>query len=215
MDIERNKKRIKAMLPILKKLYPDARCRLAFSNPLELLVATILAAQCTDDKVNETTPTLFERYKTAEDYANLDQATLEKLVKSCGFYRNKSQSIRQASAQIVQEFGGKVPDTMDDLLKLRGISRKSANVLLGNVFGEPAIIVDTHMIRVSQRLGLAASKYPEKIEAQLAEVVPKRQWTSFSHMVAFHGRSLCVARKPKCEQCPLAPHCDYYPENVK
>lgn len=180
---------------------------LDFTNPLELLVATILAAQCTDKKVNEVTADLFKRYRSAEDFANAEQAALEKQIRPTGFFRQKSKSVISACRDLVEKFGGEVPGTMDELTSLSGVGRKTANVVLGAAMEQPAIIVDTHMKRVAGRLGLSGETDPDKIEFDLQKLVPKKEWTDFSHRITFHGRAICVARKPKCGECTIAKWC--------
>src|SRR5450432_1623174 len=192
----------------LTQLYPDAHCELDFTNPLELLVATILSAQCTDKRVNLVTPALFARYRTAADYAAAPTAELEKAIQSTGFFRNKTKSIRAAAAAIEKEHGGKVPQTMDELHALPGVGRKTANVVLGNAFGKnEGIVVDTHVARLSQRLGLTSETDPEKIERDLMKLLPRKQWTNWSHWLIWHGRRRCYARKPDCENCELLRLC--------
>ena len=221
-DLADRKKRVRKIITRLKKQYPDPRCMLDFSTPLELLVATILAAQCTDERVNMTTPTLFAKYMTAKGYAEAPLPELEKLIRSCGTFRNKAEAIKTACTEIVEQHGGNVPDTMDELYALTGVGRKSANVVMGNAFGVPSIIVDTHVLRLSGRLGLAKphnveKKYADKIEAELLDVVPPKARTLFSHLLAWHGRSCCTARKPRCPECPiirLCPHTDKSPPEL-
>lgn len=213
-SLEERKKRVRKIIARLKKQYPDARCLLDHSNPLELLLATILAAQCTDERVNLATPEVFKRFKTAEDYAQARSSTLEKLFKSCGTFRQKARSVKAACQALVERHGGQVPKDLEALASLPGVGRKTGNVVLGNAFGVPGIIVDTHVLRLSGRLGLASAhnvekKYAEKVEAELAEVVPKKDWTLFSHLLSFHGRALCKARKPACGECPIARLCPY------
>lgn len=208
------KKRVRKIITRLKREYPDPRCMLDFSTPLELLVATILAAQCTDERVNRTTPTLFKKYKTAKDYADAPLEALEPLIKSCGTFRNKAKAIKAACREIVENHGGEVPDTMEELSALSGVGRKTANVVLGNAFGVPSVIVDTHVLRLSGRLGLATphnveKKYADKIERELLEVVPRNARTLFSHLLGFHGRACCTARKPRCPECPILKLCPY------
>ena len=198
------KSRLRQLLGILQKTYPEAHCALNFTTPLELLIATILSAQCTDKRVNMVTPVLFKKYRTAKDYANAPQAELEKAIKSTGFYRNKTKSIRAATSTIATKFGGRVPDSMDGLRELPGVGRKTANVVLGNAFGKnEGIVVDTHVIRLSQRLGLTKHKDPEKIERDLMKLVPKEHWTNWSHWLIWHGRRRCYARKPDCANCEV------------
>jgi len=199
--------RVKKIWPILKKTYPDAKTALNFKNPLELLISTILSAQCTDVRVNMVTKDLFKKYKSAKDWAKADIKQIESDIKSTGFYHNKAISIKGACTAISEQFGGKVPDTMDELVELPGVGRKTANVVLGNAFGKPAIACDTHVIRLSQRLGLSENNDPVKLEFDLAEIVPKASWTMFSHTLILHGRKYCRARKPDCENCPISKHC--------
>lgn len=195
----------------LKKTYPTAHCALNHSTPFELLIATILSAQCTDERVNIVTSTLFRKYRGPQDFAVVSQEELEQDVKSTGFFRNKAKSIRAASQKILDEFGGKVPQTMDEILSLAGVARKTANVVLGNAFGiASGVVVDTHVARLSQRLGLTKEKTPEKIERDLQKLVPKKDWVMFPHWMIFHGRQICQARKPKCTECPLADICPSY-----
>jgi endonuclease III len=191
----------------LKELYPGAFEGLTHKNPLQLLVATILSAQCTDARVNMVTPALFARYKTAREYAECDIQELEQLVKSTGFYKNKAKNIRACCAGIVEQFGGNVPRTLDELVTLPGVGRKTANVVLGHVFATPGITVDTHVGRLSRRLGLTRHVNPVKVELVLMDLVPQTEWTAFSHRLITHGRKVCFARKPKCESCKLANLC--------
>jgi endonuclease-3 len=206
---QQRRKRLEIILPILKRMYPEAQCSLDHTNPLELLVATILSAQCTDERVNIVTKDLFKRYRTAQDYARAPQERLEKDIQSTGFYRNKAKSLRAMSAALLERHGGKVPDTMEELTDLAGVGRKTANVVLGNAFGKNiGIVVDTHVTRVANRLGLTSHKVDAiKIEQELMKIVPQNEWTLFSHLLIHHGRQICQARKPKCEICPLLPHC--------
>jgi len=204
------KERVKNIIPILKEEYPDAGPRLRFSNPLELLVAGILAAQCTDEKVNEVTEVIFKKYKTAKDYACADLDELMKEIYSTGTFRKKAVRIKECCEVIVTQYNGEVPQNMDDLASLPGVGRKTANMVLADAFGQPGIIVDTHVIRLSQRIGLSDKKLPDKIEFDLVEIIPKEYWTIFSHLLAFHGRAICVARKPKCEKCKINNLCEYY-----
>jgi endonuclease-3 len=200
--------RVRRILPILKKTYPDAKCSLDHSNPLELLVATILSAQCTDDRVNIVTRTLFRKYKSAKDYANASQEQLEKDIQSTGFYRNKARSLRGMAASLLEKHGGKVPATMEELTHLAGVGRKTANVVLGNAFNQNVgVVVDTHVTRLSQRLDLTSHTDAVKIEQDLIAIVPQEDWTLFSHLLIHHGRAICQARKPRCQECPLLPHC--------
>lgn len=192
----------------LAELYPDATCALHFETPLQLLIATILSAQCTDARVNMVTPALFKRYRTAKDFAEADTAELVSFIRSTGFFNSKAKAIQAACAQIAEEFGGRVPDTMEDLLKLHGVARKTANVVLGTAMGKnEGIVVDTHVIRLAHRMGLSKEKDPVKIERDLMRLVPRAEWTAFGHRMTQHGRRLCTARNPKCDECPVLPHC--------
>ena len=191
----------------LAKLYPDAHCALHFENPLQLLIATILSAQCTDVRVNMVTPALFARYPDAAAFANADLAELETAIQPTGFFRNKARNIKACCQQIVEKHGGQVPGTMKELVALPGIGRKTANVILGNAFDVPGITVDTHVIRLSHRMGLSDKDDAEKIERDLMELIPQKEWTMFSHRMIFHGRQICQARKPKCDICALAADC--------
>lgn len=191
----------------LAEAYPDARCMLDHRGPFELLIATILAAQCTDERVNLTTPALFTHFPDARAMAAADPAVLEDLVRSTGFYRSKAKSVLGASKAIMDRFGGRFPQTMEDLLLLPGVGRKTANVVLGTCFGKAVLIVDTHVRRVAGRLGLAASEDPDRIEGELAALLPEARWTSFSHGLTFHGRRVCAARRPRCAECVVAALC--------
>jgi endonuclease-3 len=199
--------RVKKIWPILVKTYPAAKIALRFVNPLELLIATILSAQCTDVRVNMVTKDLFRKYKSAADWAGADLKQIEDDIRSTGFFRNKALNIKGACARIVEQYRGKVPGTMEELLKLPGVGRKTANCVLGDAFGIPGITCDTHVIRLSRRLGLSENSDPVKLEFDLAEIVPKKDWTAFSHLVITHGRNICKARKPDCPECPIAKHC--------
>ena len=207
VDTEQARQRIKKMWPLLKKAYPDAKIALKFVNPLELLVSTILSAQCTDVRVNMVTKDLFKKYRKAADWADADLEEIEEGIRSTGFFRNKAVNIKGACARIVEHYDGKVPDTMEELLTLPGVGRKTANCVLGDAFGIPGITCDTHVIRLSRRLGLSENSDPVKLEFDLADIVPKANWTRFSHLLIHHGRSICKARKPDCGNCPLAKHC--------
>ena len=192
----------------LKKAYPDAHCALNHSSAFELLIATILSAQCTDARVNIVTADLFRKYRSPADYLKVPQTELEKDIHSTGFFRNKAKSIQAACERIESVYGGKVPNTMEELLTLGGVARKTANVVLGNAFGiASGVVVDTHVSRVSQRLGLTANTTAEKIESDLAAIVPRKHWIMLPHWLIFHGRQICVARKPKCPECPLNDIC--------
>jgi endonuclease III len=197
----------RAINRLLAKQYPDARCALHYRNPLELLVATILSAQCTDVRVNMVSPALFEKYPTAAAYAEADPDELEKAIQSTGFFRNKSRNIKACCQALVEKHGGDVPSTLDELVPLAGIGRKTANVILGNAYNVPGITVDTHVGRLSRRLGLTKEEDPVKVEFELMKLLPKSQWTMFSHRLIFHGRQVCQARKPACGDCVLAKLC--------
>ena len=196
------------MIPRLKREYPDADTELDWTNPLELLVATMLSAQTTDVRVNQVTKELFRKYRSAADYAGADPGELEEDIRPTGFYRNKARALRGMARALIEEHGGEVPRTMAKLVALPGVGRKTANVVLGNAFGvDEGIVVDTHVRRVSSRLGLTTSQDPEKIEQDLTAVVPKEEWTIFSHLLIFHGRQVCKARKPECPRCVLNDIC--------
>ena len=202
-------KRVKETIKILSKEIPDSRIALRFSNPLELLIATILSAQCTDVKVNQVTGALFKKYRSAKDYAESDLVTLEEEVRPTGFYRNKAKSLQRCGQELLKRFGGGVPKTLEELVTLPGVGRKTANVILGNAFGIPGIVVDTHVHRVSRRIGLTKNDDPVKIEFDLMKTVPKEEWTHLSNLLVWHGRKTCVARKPLCETCSIRKWCDY------
>jgi endonuclease-3 len=203
-----SRERVAQLVKALPKVYPDAHCELVFRNPLELLVATILSAQCTDKRVNAVTPALFAKYRSAKDYARATPAKLEGMIRSTGFFRNKTKSIRAAAGAIVAEHAGRVPDTMEKLHALPGVGRKTANVVLGNAFGkDEGIVVDTHVMRLSHRLRLTRQTDPEKIEQELMKLVPRPHWTSWSHWLIWHGRRRCFARKPDCHHCEVFSLC--------
>lgn len=203
-----SRERVAQLVQALPKVYPDAHCELDFRNPLELLVATILSAQCTDKRVNAVTPALFAKYRTARDYAGARPETLEGLIRSTGFFRSKTKSIRAAAAAIVAQHAGRVPDTMEGLHGLPGVGRKTANVVLGNAFGkDEGIVVDTHVMRLSHRLRLTRQTDPEKIEQDLMKLVPRKHWTNWSHWLIWHGRRRCFARRPDCHHCEILGLC--------
>ena len=202
-------KRVNNIIRILTKEFPDSRIALSFSNPFELLIATILSAQCTDVKVNQVTPSLFKKYRSPKDFAGADLSDMEEAVRPTGFYRNKAKAILKCSSELVDRFKGEVPGTLEELVSLPGVGRKTANVILGNAFGIPGMVVDTHVQRVSQRIGLTKNQDPVKIEFDLMEIVPKEEWTHFSNLLIWHGRKTCVARRPLCETCPIRKECDY------
>ncbi len=202
-------KRVQAVIKSLDKLYPKASCTLEHNSPLQLLVATILSAQCTDERVNMVTPALFKRFPKAKDYAGADLAELEDMVRSTGFFRNKAKSIQGMAKGLVGEHGGQVPDDLKKLVKLPGVGRKTANVVLGDAFDVPGITVDTHVGRVSRRLEFIGTSDAVKAEFALMEIIPQRRWTKFSHQVILHGRQICQARKPDCPDCGLKPQCPF------
>jgi endonuclease-3 len=200
--------RARDLLARLPKIYPDAHCELVHANPLELLVATILSAQCTDKRVNLTTPALFQRCRTAADYAAIPQDELEALIRPTGFYRNKAKNLRAMGQALVERHGGRVPSTLEELAALPGAGRKTANVVLGNAFSKnEGVVVDTHVGRLSQRLGLTKFSDPVRIERDLMKLFPRESWTDFSHWLIFHGRRRCAARKPDCPNCELRDIC--------
>ena len=200
--------RVKKIIAGLRKTYPEAHCELDHRNPLELLIATILSAQCTDKRVNQVTADLFQKYRSAADYANADLSELEQDIKTTGFYRNKARNIQACGRKLVERHGGEVPRTMEELTRLDGVGRKTANVVLGNAFNvNEGIVVDTHVARLSQRLGLTPQKDPEKIEQELMKLVPRQQWTIFSHWLIWHGRRRCTARNPDCPNCEIRKIC--------
>ena len=202
------RERVANLLKIWPKVYPDAHTELNFKTPLELLIATILSAQCTDKRVNMVTPALFKKYRSAKDYAGAPPGELENAIKSTGFFNSKARSIRGATRTIAEKFGGKVPNSMEQLRELPGVGRKTANVVLGNAFGiNEGIVVDTHVIRLSQRLGLTKQKDPEKIEQDLMMIVPQKFWAIWSHWLIWHGRRRCFARKPDCSNCEVFKLC--------
>ncbi|HEY0369368.1 MAG TPA: endonuclease III [Chthoniobacterales bacterium] len=202
------RERVAQLVQVFPEVYPGAHCELDFKNPLQLLIATILSAQCTDKRVNMVTPALFKRYRSAAEFAQSSPDELEEMIKPTGFFRNKTKSIRAATAAIVEKHGGKVPETMEALVSLPGVGRKTANVVLGNAFGkDEGIVVDTHVIRLSERLRLTKEKDPEKIEADLMKLVPREHWTMWSHWLIWHGRRRCFARRPDCQQCEILRLC--------
>ena len=210
----RSKADVTKILNLLEKNYPEARCSLNYQDPLQLLVATILSAQCTDERVNLVTKDLFGAYKSAQDYASAPAEELEDAVRSTGFFRNKAKNIKALGQALLDRHDGRVPGTLDELVKLPGVGRKTANVVLGNAFDVPGLVVDTHVGRISQRLGLTENKDPVKIEFDLMEQIPKKKWTIFGHQVILHGRAICQSRKPKCPDCPLLALCPFGRENT-
>ncbi len=202
------KQRTKKVIDILLTTYPEAQTALGHSSPLELLIATILSAQCTDQQVNIVTKDLFQRYRTVQDYANADIKELERIIHSTGFYHAKAKNIIGCCRGLLKNYGGKVPDSLEELITLPGVGRKTANVVLGSSFGKAeGIVVDTHVRRISQRLHFTTETNPERVEQDLIEIVPKKYWIPFSHLLIFHGRAVCSARKPACPECPLRRYC--------
>ena len=206
------KKDVVDLIEKLKEAYPDAKCSLDFETPLQLVIAVMLSAQCTDERVNKTTPSLFKRCKTLEDFINIDIEELEQIIRPCGFYKNKAKNIKLCATQIKENFGGKVPNTAEELVTLAGVGRKSANVVMLEAFGiAQGIAIDTHAKRIATLIGLTKNKDPEKIEQDLLKVIPKEYLKDINHLLMWHGRNCCVARRPDCENCPINIYC----ENVK
>lgn len=209
LTLTENRKRAAEIFERLRKMYPDAKCSLDHKTPLDLIVATTLSAQCTDARVNIVTKDLFKKYKRPEDYINAGVKVLEKEIQSTGFYRNKAKNIVNMCKKLVENFGGKVPNTLEELVTLDGVGRKTANVVLGTAFGVPGVVVDTHCGRIARRLGFTKNTDPVKVEQDLMKVWNKPDWSLYSHMMVFHGRALCLARGPKCSICPLADLCPF------
>lgn len=205
------KNEVRDFVEILKQTYPDATCSLDFKTPFQMVVAVMLSAQCTDERVNKTTPALFERCKTVQDFADIDIKELEEIIHPCGFYKNKAKNIKLCAKQVLENFDGKVPDNMDDLQSLAGVGRKSANVVMLEVFNKPqGIAVDTHAKRISNLIGLSKESDPSKIEQDLVKIFPKEYLKDINHLFVWHGRNTCVARKPKCDNCSVKNYCKYY-----
>ena len=203
--------KVSHIIAALKEAYPDPMCALEYAHDYQLLIAVRLAAQCTDERVNQVTPALFARFPTLDSFAEADVAEVEQYVHSCGFYRHKARDIVLACQMLRDKFGGKVPDNMDDLLSIPGVGRKTANLLLGDLYAAPgSVVVDTHCIRITNLLGLSRGKEPEKIEHQLRAILPPEESSDFCHRIVLHGRAVCVARRPQCAKCTLAPWCDHY-----
>ena len=211
-----NKKDAINMVEILKQTYPDATCSLDFETPFQAVVAVILSAQCTDERVNKTTPALFERCKTVEDFANIDMQELEDFIHPCGFFKNKAKNIKLCANQVLEKFNGQVPNTMQDLMSLAGVGRKTANVVLLEVFGiAEGIAVDTHAKRISNLVGLSNEKEPEKIEQDLIKIFPKQYLKDINHLFVWHGRNTCIARHPKCDNCTINGYCKHYKKSMR
>lgn len=214
-DISMNRSDSIKIIEILKETYPDAKCSLDFTTPFEMLIAVILSAQCTDERVNKTTPAIFAKYSTPEDFANIDIEELEELVHPCGFYKNKAKNIKNTAKIIVEKYNGKVPETMEELMALPGVGRKTANVVMLEAFNKPqGIAVDTHCKRISNNIGFSKQKEPEKIEQDLLKVIPKEYYKDVNHIFIWHGRNTCIARNPKCDVCTINSFCKYY-KNIK
>lgn len=210
-----NKKDIDNTIKILSEVYNEAKCALNFNSPYELLIATILSAQCTDVRVNIVTEKLFSKYNTPEKMVELTDTELQEIIKPCGFYKNKSKNILATSRELLFNYNSQVPKTMEELTKLPGVGRKTANVVMSNAFNIPAIAVDTHVFRVSKRIGFASGDNPLEVEQELRKVIPKNMWSNAHHYLIWHGRKICKARKPQCEICPISEYCNYYRENFK
>ena len=205
--------KVQHIIDILKQRYPDALCALHYGKDYELMIAVRLSAQCTDARVNLITPALFQRFPTLDSFAEADVTEVEELIHSCGFFRQKAKDIVLACRMLREEYGGKVPDSMEQLLRLPGVGRKTANLLLGDLYGQPAVVCDTHCIRIANRLGLASGKEPEKVETQLRAILPPEESSNFCHRIVLFGRDICMARNPKCSECPLTMYCrEFNPE---
>lgn len=204
------------IINILKDTYPDAKCSLDFTTPFEMLIAVILSAQCTDERVNKTTPAIFSKYSTPEDFDKMPLETLEELIHPCGFYKNKARNIKLTAKKIINEFNSEVPDNMEDLLSLPGVGRKTANVVMLEAFNKPqGIAVDTHAKRISNRIGFSSEESPEKIEQDLLKLFPYEYWKDVNHILIYHGRAICTARSPKCDSCPIKAYCKFYLDSKK
>jgi endonuclease-3 len=202
------KLRIRKIIRILEREYPNPKTALRFANPLELLVATVLSSQCTDERVNKVTLNLFKKYRSVGDYESVDLSELEEDIRPTGFYRNKAKAVKGFCTDLAERFNGQVPANLDELVSLKGVGRKTANLVLGEAFGIPGIVVDTHVLRLSKRIGLTAQNDPEKVEFELMDVIPKAKWTRFSNLLILHGRAVCTARKPRHEECRIVDLCE-------
>ena len=210
MKYNNSKNNVITIIETLKKMYPDAKCSLDFTSPFEMGIAVMLSAQCTDERVNKTTPYIFDKYNTPEDFVNLDINELEKLIYPCGFYKNKAKNIKAYSKMLLEEFGGVLPQDIEKLVLLPGIGRKSANVIMLEAFNKPVgIAIDTHAKRICNRLGLSLEKDPSKIEQDLLKIIPKKYYKDVNHLLVWHGRNICTSRNPKCEKCNLKQFCSY------
>lgn len=210
MPRKKTKKEVVEILDILSEMHPDAHCELVNSSPFELLVATILSAQCTDARVNIVTEEMFKKYNTPQQFKELSIPDIEEMIKTCGLYKSKAKKIKETSEILVDKFGSEVPDNLEDLITLPGVGRKTAGVVLSNSFGVPAIPVDTHVFRVTNRIGIVKENTPEKTEMALMKAIPKDRWTHSHHLIIFHGRRVCKARKPECDNCMITSYCNYY-----
>ena len=209
------KQKALAAVEALENKYPDAMCTLDYTDPLQLLIATRLSAQCTDARVNLVTPALFEKYRSVEDFAAADVADVEKIIHSCGFYRAKAKDIVNMCREMIARFDSKVPDNIEDLTTLPGVGRKTANLIVGDIYGKPAVVADTHLIRISNLLGLVATEDPKKVELELRKILPPERSNNFCHRMVFHGRDTCVARRPKCAECCMNGFCSYFTKMQK
>ncbi len=211
----KNKKDVEKIIQILKETYPDAKCSLDFTSPFEMMVSVMLSAQCTDERVNKTTPDLFNKYNTPEKMAQISQSELEKIIHPCGFYKNKAKNIIAASKMLIEKYNGIVPNSIEELIKLPGVGRKSANVIMLEAFNDPSgIAVDTHAKRISNRLGFSKESEPEKIEQDLLKLFEKKYWYDVNHLLVWHGRGYCDARKPNCDECTINKYCDFYKKSL-
>ncbi len=215
MPRKKTKKEVIEILDKLTEIHPNAHCELVHKTPFELLVATILSAQCTDVRVNLVTEEMFKKYNTPQAFKDLTLKEIEKEIKTCGLYKSKAKKIKETSTIITDEYNGKVPDTLEELVKLPGVGRKTAGVVLSNAFDVPAIAVDTHVFRVSNRIGIVKEKTTEKTEFALMKAIPKERWTHSHHLLIFHGRRICKARKPECENCNITEYCNFYKTDVE
>ena len=211
----KNKKDVEKIIQILKETYPDAKCSLDFTSPFEMMVSVMLSAQCTDERVNKTTPDLFNKYNTPEKMVQISQSELEKIIHPCGFYKNKAKNIIAASKMLIEKYNGIVPNSIEELIKLPGVGRKSANVIMLEAFNDPSgIAVDTHAKRISNRLGFSKESEPEKIEQDLLKLFEKKYWYDVNHLLVWHGRGYCDARKPNCDECTINKYCDFYKKSL-